>query len=215
MLATILFPTVSRLFSMRTTNPQRPRTKAPEERREDLMNSAQRLFLEHGVAATTIEQITTGADVAKGTFYLHFDSKEDLLGALGERFGQQLVARLDEALGPVPSDHHRERLASWGATFVHGYLDSIRLHDVVFYETRPPAREGFVENAVIDHLSAVLDAGVQAHAWTLDDPQQTAVFLFTGIHGVVDYVYSREKALDRAQLIEHVEHLCLRSVGLA
>jgi AcrR family transcriptional regulator len=36
------------------------------------MDSALRLFLEQGVAPTTIEQITAGASVAKGTFYLHF-----------------------------------------------------------------------------------------------------------------------------------------------
>ena len=60
---------------MRTATRLRPRTKAPEERRDELMNAAQRLFLEQGVATTTIEQITMGADVAKGTFYLHFSSK--------------------------------------------------------------------------------------------------------------------------------------------
>ena len=39
----------------------RPRTKPPETRRTELMDAAQRLFLEHGVGPTTIEQITAGA----------------------------------------------------------------------------------------------------------------------------------------------------------
>ena len=43
------------------------RTKPSEERRADLMDAALRLFMEHGVAPTTIEQITAGASVAKGT----------------------------------------------------------------------------------------------------------------------------------------------------
>ena len=178
------------------------------------MNSAQKIFLEHGVAATTIEQITAGADVAKGTFYLHFSSKEDLLAALGDRFGQQLVARLTDALSAVPETDARARLALWGATFVTGYLDSIRIHDVVFYESRPPAREGFVENVVIDHLSSVLEAGVAARAWTVDDARLTAVFLFSGIHSVVDLAYSHEKRLNRARLIGRVEQLCFRTVGI-
>ncbi len=53
---------------------KRPRTKPSGERRDDLMNAALTLFLANGVAPTTIEQITAGADVAKGTFYLHVAS---------------------------------------------------------------------------------------------------------------------------------------------
>ena len=55
-----------------------PRTKPPDERRAELMDAALRLFIEQGVAPTTIEQITVGASVAKGTFYLHFSSKDDV-----------------------------------------------------------------------------------------------------------------------------------------
>src|ERR1035438_2043651 len=60
-------------------NPTSPRTKPPETRRDELMNAAERLFLSEGVAATTIEQITSAAAVAKGTFYLYFSSKDDVL----------------------------------------------------------------------------------------------------------------------------------------
>jgi DNA-binding transcriptional regulator YbjK len=50
---------------MAHAKPARPRTKAPEERREEILDAAQRLFLEQGVGQTTIEHITMGADVAK------------------------------------------------------------------------------------------------------------------------------------------------------
>ena len=54
------------------------------------MDAAEKLFLEQGVAPTTVEQITDGAGVAKGTFYLYFSSKEDILSALGDRFGDHV-----------------------------------------------------------------------------------------------------------------------------
>jgi AcrR family transcriptional regulator len=76
----------------------RPRTKLAQERREDLMNAAQRLFLEQGIEPTTIEQITSAADVAKGTFYLHFSSKDDVRAALGERFAHQHLAKIKAAI---------------------------------------------------------------------------------------------------------------------
>jgi len=79
----------------------RPRTKPPEERREELMNTAQKLFLEHGVGPTTVEQITSGADVAKGTFYLYFSAKEDVLAALQERFGHTLFEKIRAAVAEM------------------------------------------------------------------------------------------------------------------
>src|ERR1700683_1933817 len=109
----------------------RPRTKPPETRRDDLMNASQRLFLSQGIASTTIEQITTGADVAKGTFYLYFSSKEDLLAALRDRFGQKLLIKIKAAIAQKRKDDLKGKLATWASACVAGYLDSIRLHDIL------------------------------------------------------------------------------------
>ncbi len=62
------------------------------------MNSAQRLFLQNGADSTSIEQITDGANVAKGTFYLHFASKDDVLLALRDRFVRALLEDLKRAI---------------------------------------------------------------------------------------------------------------------
>jgi AcrR family transcriptional regulator len=199
---------------MRTATKRRPRTKAPEERRDELMNAAQRLFLEQGVAPTTIEQITSGAEVAKGTFYLYYSSKEDLLAALRERFAQELLMSIIAAIARKPEGDWKGKLAMWARSCVTGYLDSIRLHDIAFYESRPPTREGLVNNIVIDHLCGLLQAGVDAGAWSIDDSRFTAVFLFSGLHGVVDGAHTREKRLNRSRLAQRLERLCFRAVGL-
>ena len=199
---------------MRSATKLRPRTKPPEERRDELMNAAQRLFLKQGVAPTTVEQITSGAYVAKGTFYLYFSSKEDILGALGERFGQDLLVSITAAIAEKPEQDWKGKLATWAKACVTGYLDSIRLHDIVFYGSRPPTREGLVSNVIIDHLSGLLKAGVDAGAWSIDDSGGTAVFLFSGLHGVVDDAFAKEKRLNRSRLAERVERLCFRAVGL-
>jgi len=192
----------------------RPRTKPPEERREELMNAAQGLFLEHGVAPTTIEQITTAADVAKGTFYLYFSSKEDILTALGDRFGQEHLKKIQAAIAEKKPEDWQGKLATWASAGVASYLDSIRLHDILFYGSRPATREGLVDNVVIDHLVELLQAGADAGAWTIDDPRFTAVFLFSGLHAVVDDAYSKEKRVNRTRLTQRLERLCFRAVGL-
>ena len=198
---------------MREDN-DRPRTKPPEERRIELMDAAERLFLKQGVGATTIEQITAKADVAKGTFYLYFSSKEDVRAALGDRFAQKHLHEIKHSIAKIPNAGWKEKLATWIRASVTFYLDSIRLHDMLFYESRAPTRQGLVDNVVIDHLSELLEAGATAKAWSVESPRSTAVFLFSGIHAAVDDVYTKEKHVNRNRLLHTLEQLCFATHGL-
>ena len=191
----------------------RPRTKPPEVRREEIMEAAQRLFLGQGVGSTTIDHVASGADVAKGTVYLHFASKQALLAALGDRYAEQHLAHLKSAIAAQSGQDWSGKLAAWADACVGFYLDSIRLHDMLFHEARSPTREGLVDNVVIDHLEELLKAGSAAGAWSLDDARFTAVFLFSGMHGIVDDAYLREKRIVRSRLVDRLRHVCFGAVG--
>ena len=193
----------------------RPRTKPAEERRDDLMNAAQELFLRQGVASTTIEQITTAAEVAKGTFYLHFTSKEDVLAALRQRFIEDFVERLKTATAKRPKKDWKGKLSTWAQASITGYLDAVPLHDVVFHEFHPHAREQHNDNLVADHLAALLADGAADGAWSVDHPRLTAVFLFAGIHGIVDDALLAPPPIDRKRLIRKAQEICFKAVGLA
>ena len=195
-------------------SPRSPRTKPPEARRDELIGAAQRLFLAQGVAPTTIEQITQGAKVAKGTFYLYFSSKEDLLAALGDRFAQTHLGGIEAALAQRDAGDWPGRLSTWVKACALGHLDAIKLHDTLFREARKPTREGLVENIVIDHLSALLRAGTDAGAWAVDAPDLTAVFLFSALHGAVDHAYLRSKRVNRTRLAQELERLCRGAIGV-
>ena len=197
----------------------RPRTKPPEVRREEIMDAAERLFLAQGVAATTVDDVAAGADVAKGTVYLHFASRQALLAALGERFAERHLARIKAAVSARPEQDWTGKLAAWAEASVSFYLDSIELHDMLFHEARAPTREGLVDNIIIDHLAWLLNAGAAAAAWSLDDPRFAAVFLFSGMHGIVDDAYLREKRIAntrqvKGRLIKRLQSACFRTVGL-
>jgi AcrR family transcriptional regulator len=193
----------------------RPRTKPAQQRRDELMDAAQRLFLKQGVASTTIDQIASGAEIAKGTFYLHFSSKEDLLAALGEQFAERHLTRITAAIAPIPATDWAAKFATWAEASMTFYLDSIRLHDMLFYESRSPTRQGLVDNVVIDHLSRLLEAGRAAEAWSIDDARFTAVFLFSGMHAIVDDAYLKERRIVRSRLIKRMQRICHRAVGLS
>lgn len=76
-------------------NPVPRVTKAPEERRDELLDVALRLCASVGYESLSVDQVTREAGVAKGTFYYYFPTKTDMLIALVDRFVGELFTDLD------------------------------------------------------------------------------------------------------------------------
>jgi AcrR family transcriptional regulator len=66
------------------------RTRKKERTRAQIYDAAMQLFLARGYDAVTIDEICAAADVARGTFFLHFPTKDGLLG----EYGRQALAEL-------------------------------------------------------------------------------------------------------------------------
>src|SRR5688572_4456660 len=94
--------------------PNRQRRK--EARPQELLDAALELFVEKGFSATRAEEVALRAGVSKGTLYLYYPSKEDLLKAVIEqRLSSEIAAGAAEAAsftGPTPQ-LLRELLTSW------------------------------------------------------------------------------------------------------
>lgn len=69
--------------------------KEPDVRRDELLDVALDLCRTEGFESMSVEQLTTKAGVAKGTFYHYFSSKADLMWQLVARFGDSLFAFLE------------------------------------------------------------------------------------------------------------------------
>src|SRR5579884_2186511 len=54
------------------------RAAARDERRQQLVEAAKDVFAQKGYHATTVDDITRAAGVAKGTFYLYFSEKREI-----------------------------------------------------------------------------------------------------------------------------------------
>ena len=107
-----------------------PRTKPAEVRLDELMAAAEKLFLAKGVEATTISEIVEEAQVAKGTFYHYFASKNEMLTALGGRYTAQFLERLQDAVDACPANDWRTRLQTWIRVNVEA-VETYRTHDIV------------------------------------------------------------------------------------
>jgi AcrR family transcriptional regulator len=60
---------------------------AKAARREEILAAARRVFAARGFRGTTMADIAEEADIALGTIYLYFRSKEDVFAALNQLFG--------------------------------------------------------------------------------------------------------------------------------
>jgi AcrR family transcriptional regulator len=70
-------------------------------RRQELLAAAREVLAQKGYERTTVSSIATRANVALGTFYLYFPSKEALPGALARQLAEALAAGARVALEGV------------------------------------------------------------------------------------------------------------------
>lgn len=61
-------------------------SKHPEERRNEILDTAEMLFVTKGYTKTTVNDILEAIGIAKGTFYYYFQSKEEVMDAIVLRF---------------------------------------------------------------------------------------------------------------------------------
>lgn len=103
-----------------------------------IRDAGERLFISRGYSTTTMEDLAEEADVAVGSIYAHFASKEGVYGALIERALELDKQYCDE--GFHSGDSPAERLLG----LAEGYLRFAREHQGYFQLFRfpPPDRPG-------------------------------------------------------------------------
>jgi AcrR family transcriptional regulator len=135
------------------------------ERREQILEAAARLWTLQGFEATTLESIAREAGIAKGTIYLYFATKEQLLAGAVERWS--LVPDLEAlgaAFGDQPLDRAIPRLAElvWARLRGSAPLVGLLLRELAL---RPGEARTFLESVVLPvngAFAAFLDARVRA-----------------------------------------------------
>lgn len=186
-----------------------PRTKPAEVRLDELMAAAEKLFLAKGVEATTISEIVEEAQVAKGTFYHYFASKNEMLTALGNRYTARFLERLRNAVDGCPAGDWRARLQTWIRVNVEAYVETFRTHDIVYANHHHHDRSNQDKNAILEQLQDIIERGMAAGAWTTDQPRIVALLIYAGVHGATDDLIAAQPA-DCAAFARAVADSCMR-----
>lgn len=81
-----------------------PATERGRETREAILSSAARLFHQHGVRATSVDDVLAAAGAGKGQFYRYFASKSELVTAATDHQIERYLS---------PQRRSLERLRDW------------------------------------------------------------------------------------------------------
>jgi AcrR family transcriptional regulator len=84
-----------------------------DERREEFLDTAQRLFSQRSYEETTVAAIIDAVGVSKGAFYHYFATKEDLLDGIADRNAAMALA----IMAPVLEDGTKDAIAKLNAVF--------------------------------------------------------------------------------------------------
>jgi AcrR family transcriptional regulator len=147
-----------------------PRPSDPHARAR-LLDAARAVFSERGLDRAKVEDITTRAQLSKGAFYLHFESKE-------EAFRELLSGVISHLEGQVNDSSAMQLASEPGPEALADYLENCHVRNVEIYE--------FVwENRAI--MAMVLEGGGSAsyqhliEEFALRAQRQTAALIQHGI----------------------------------
>jgi AcrR family transcriptional regulator len=185
-----------------------------DARRRGLVAAAGRVFADRGVSGTAVSDIAKAAGVAQGTFYLYFASKDEVVLAVVESIGDEMMAAITDAVaasGPTAVEKllglsdvliglGEEPAIADVADFIHR-RENRALHDRLA-ENLTPRLVPLVESIVIQGVTeAVFDvAETHAAAW----------FVLGGLHSIE---LAGTPAAQMPQAIQVVTHLTLRALG--
>jgi AcrR family transcriptional regulator len=169
------------------------RRREREARERAILMAASQLFLANGIAATTMDDIARACDLAKGTLYLYFTSKEEIAFALLLQATEDLLVALRDSLDvTTPAPAQLERLALAYYRFFVAQPESFRYMFVVPHESysgRVAAalveRWGATGRAALGLVAGLLEQGVADGDLVIADPWSTAVALWSAVTGVI------------------------------
>jgi AcrR family transcriptional regulator len=161
-------------------------------RRAEVLAAARRLYARKGYQQTAMVEIARASELAVGTLYQIFPSKESILRSLLEDRMDELVARVRAAVGAHRDVRDQLRqIVETHLAFARENADILRLYlsGWIGYDTRTRQRFGDRLDARYERyvalLTAVFEAGVRSGALAPRPPRRLAVTLAGLIHAVI------------------------------
>lgn len=190
------------------------RRRNPDGKREAVLHTAVRMFLERSYARTSMNDVATQLNITKPALYHYFRNKEEILVEI-YRLGTDLI---DEMLDSIEADEKPglDKVAD----FIAGYIRIIsgdfgraviRLDDGELSKAGRKVVRG--RKREIDHrLRAIIDGGIEDGSIASCDAKIAAFILAGSIHGMATW-YEPAGPMDLATITG--QYVRMLTAGLA
>ena len=178
-------------------------TKAPEERREELIRAARELFDQYGIKETRVSQIVEKVGVAQGLFYYYFKSKEEIV----DEVIHIVITEISEDVQKILADTSKtfyQKLSDFIALYLQvidqfsGDAETNLKNMLESISKNPIARQS--NHLLQQHLETLIQQGVAQGVITIAYPEEMTQILLYGLMEL-----SKKKLISQKQLLTIVE----------
>lgn len=168
-------------------------TKSKEERKLEIILCAKRLFEEKGYQNTKVIDITKALDVAKGTFYYYFESKEDVIVEIVNLTIDSLVESAKEvANNETMSPIEKIKMLFFSDTLNHHEVESVaKSVDAIRNFELQNAIMVEVTNRLSPILADIITEGVTKGLFHTEHILVKSQFILSGAQFLLDSGYFR------------------------
>jgi len=190
-----------------TTKTSSPRvTRKKQQTRNRIIREAERLMRSTPIDEVTIADITGAADVGHGTFYLHFNSKYEVLVPII----QQVAARWDTVIQKHLS-HEDDPAFVMG--FAIRYMGRVIIRDELWIwmleHSGVPMQD--MKDAVGRFAARDFGKGLLSGRFVVPDLSLTSTFM---MGGYITALLAARQSADPDKSIDQLSELMLRSLGI-
>ena len=205
------------------------RKKEPKSvHREKIASAASVLFMERGIAATSMDDIAKAAGYSKATLYVYFENKEEMVGILVLDSMKKLYHYIAYALEQQETTKEQYNFICHGLVqyqeefpfYFKMVLDKINI-DFECRDYLPEEKETYqIGEEINEKLKEFLISGIDKGDLRSDLKIMPAVFVFWGmLSGLIQLAESKEEyikktmGLSKVQFLEHGFHMLYCSIA--
>lgn len=183
-----------------------PRPNVSDERKAQIISAAEDVFTQKGFNEARMDDIADETGLSKGTLYLYFKSKDDLIIAILDRMFQREMKQMEglDQAGLSAAD------AIWEMTeaVTNNILGFVRLVPIVYQFLALAFRNKYVQKALkkyinqyIDMITPIIEQGIKSGEFRKVNAREVAIAMSAIIEGtLLLWVYDRD-------LVEPEKHI--------
>jgi AcrR family transcriptional regulator len=154
--------------------------KDPEERKKELIDIAEQLFITNGYDQTAVSDIVKEVNLSQGAFYYYFESKEDVLVAILEKN----VAIMEIALRQTAERTDLDEAVKLNAMFnqlISATVSGKKIHNYIHQEMNAALHKKLIKirfsGRIAQIIAEVISKGTEKGRFNVSRPLETSYIL--------------------------------------